>query len=167
MTQKKVCVLCGVVAALAIAFLRLSATKAEGNSAEVNSPSSNVVQQEIASEPKSMIGLRSVMAVVIKEVLPGSPAEQAGLRPGDLVTVLDEQIESMQDFQGRIGNSEPGTSFRITYQRFNRSTGEWIEHKGTIQTRAFRPAVLTQNLYMKVAGTRLDCPYGVVSFAHT
>ncbi|PWT92856.1 MAG: hypothetical protein C5B55_05490, partial [Blastocatellia bacterium] len=67
MTIKRVYVFCGVVlSALAITFLRVSANKAEVNS---NSLSPTVFQQEIASEPKSTIGVRSVMAVVIKEVL--------------------------------------------------------------------------------------------------
>ena len=41
MTKKKMYVFCAVVAALAIAFLRLSATKAEVNSTEVNSTEVN------------------------------------------------------------------------------------------------------------------------------
>jgi membrane-associated protease RseP (regulator of RpoE activity) len=166
MTVRKVYLFSALaLAALAIlTFLRLSTTKAEGNRL-----SADVLQQETVPTPKSTIGARGLMAFVIKEILPGSAAEQAGLRPGDLVTVLEQQIESIQDFQGRIGNSEPGTSFKIVYQRFNRSTAEWEEHKGTIQSRAFRASVSLQTPYFKVAGTRrLDCPYGCCEFCtHT
>jgi S1-C subfamily serine protease len=135
-----------VLAALAIViFLRLSTSMAQVNSVHIGAS-----QQEITPTPKSIVGAVGVMAFVIKEVLPGSAAEQAGLLPNDLVTVLDEQIESMQDFQGRIGKSEPGTSFKIVFRRFNRSTGEWEEHKGTLQTRAFRASASSH------AGARLD-----------
>lgn len=57
-------------------------------------------------------------------ILPGSAAEEAGLQPGDLVITVDGQINLLEDFQGKIVISEPGTSFRMTYLRFNRSTGE-------------------------------------------
>jgi hypothetical protein len=149
-----------VLAALAIlTLLRLSTSKAQVNSVHIGAS-----QQETTPLPKSIIGAVGVMAFVIKDVLPGSAAEQAGLLPGDLVVVLDKQIESLQDFQGRILNSEPGTTFKIVFRRFNRSTGEWEEHKGTVQTRPFRASVSSQTSYVNVAGTRLDCPYGCCEF---
>jgi C-terminal processing protease CtpA/Prc len=148
MKWKRVWMFCIVVAAIAIPFLRFSAAETSVSS------SSNAFQQDITSEPKSMIGVRSVMAVLIKEVLPGSPAEQAGLRSGDLVTIFEGQIESMQDFQGRVGNSEPGASFRMRYQRFNQSTGQWEEHNGTIQTRAFRAAMPARKLLFESASAK-------------
>ena len=133
-----------VFAALAmLAFDRLSATKAE-----VNSLSAQPLQeQEAVPKPKSIIGASGVMAFVIMDIRPGSAAEQAGLRPGDLVTALDGQIDSIQDFQGKIVNSEPGTSFSITYRRFNRSTGQMEERKGVVQTRAFQTPVPQQSSF--------------------
>jgi S1-C subfamily serine protease len=133
-----------VFAALAmLAFDRLSATKAE-----VNSLSAQPLQeQEAVPKPKSIIGASGVMAFVIMDIRPGSAAEQAGLRPGDLVTALDGEINSIQDFQGKIVNSEPGTSFSITYRRFNRSTGQMEERKGVVQTRAFRTTGATASSF--------------------
>ncbi|MEM6749098.1 MAG: PDZ domain-containing protein, partial [Planctomycetota bacterium] len=45
----------------------------------------------------------------ITEVLPGQPAERAGLRAGDIVTsVAGEAVGSADDFRYRIGRLEPG-----------------------------------------------------------
>jgi membrane-associated protease RseP (regulator of RpoE activity) len=142
-----------------LAFLRLSETNAE-----VNSPSTETLQEGAVSRPKSIIGASGVMAFVIMEIRPGCAAEQSGLRPGDLVTGLDGQINSIQDFQGKIVNSEPGTTFNITYRRFNRTTGEMEERKATVQTRAFGASVSPQSAFLKVASARPDCPQRCCEF---
>lgn len=151
MTLRRICLFSAVVfAALVIAAIIRSST-AKADSAEVlKDPHS----QETVSLPKSFIGAFGVMAYVVMEVRPGSAAEQAGLQPGDIVTHLEEQITSIQDFQGKIANSDPGTSFKIKYRRFNRSTGALEEHTGTIKTKAFQASVPPQNTYLKVASTR-------------
>lgn len=145
-----------VFAALVItAIIRLSTAKAEVNAASAEVLKGSQSQQQVPL-PKSFIGALGVMAYVITEVRPGSAAEQAGLQSGDIVTHLEEQIASIQDFQGKIANSEPGTFFRIKYRRFNRSTGALEEHTGTIQTRPFQASVPPPNGYLKIASTPPD-----------
>lgn len=102
--------------------------------------------QETDSKPRSIIGAKGVMAFVVKTVEPGSAAEEAGLKAGDLVTGLDEQINSIEEFQKRIWQSEPGTQFRVSYLRFNSATGELQEHGTTIRTRAFGTSAKTSGL---------------------
>ena len=102
--------------------------------------------QETDAKPRSIIGAKGVMAFVVKTVEPGSAAEEAGLKAGDLVTGMDEQINSIEEFQRRIWQSEPGTSFRVTYLRFNSATGELQEHGTTIRTRAFGTSAKTSGL---------------------
>ncbi len=100
MTLRRICLFSAVVfAALVIAaIIRSSTAKAEvsGISAEV---SKDPHSQETVPLPKSFIGAFGVMAYVVMEVRPGSAAEQAGLQPGDIVTHLEEQITSIQDFR--------------------------------------------------------------------
>ena len=102
--------------------------------------------QGVDAKPKSIIGAKGVMAFVVKTVEPGSAAEEAGLKAGDLVTGLDEQVNSIEEFQKRIWQSEPGTSFRVTYLRFNSATGALQEHATTIRTRAFGTSAKTSSL---------------------
>ena len=145
------------------AIIRLSTAKAEVNAASADVLKDSQSPQRVPL-PKSVIGALGVMAYVITEVRTGSAAEQAGLQSGDIVTHLDEQIASIQDFQGKIANSEPGTFFTIKYRRFNRSTGSLEEHTGTIQTRPFQASVPPQNGYLKIASTAQSCPYGCCYF---
>lgn len=102
--------------------------------------------QETDPKPRSIIGAKGVMAFVVKSVEPGSAAEEAGLKAGDLVTGLDEQINSIEEFQKRIWQSEPGTQFRVSYLRFSSATGELKEHGTTIRTRAFGISAKTSGL---------------------
>src|SRR2546423_8276475 len=77
---------------------------------------------------KSHIGTSGSMAFVIQEVQPGTPAEQSGLKIGDLITqVNDEQVSSLEDVHSKISVSEPGTSVKITYLRYDPTTKQLRE----------------------------------------
>jgi len=116
---------------------------AAGTVVFVLTPTMAMQQSQGTIYPKSIIGAIGVMAFVVKTVEPGSAAEQAGLKAGDLVTDLDEQVNSIEEFQKRIWQSKPGTAFRITYLRFNSATGQLEEHHTTIRTKAFGPPAKT------------------------
>jgi serine protease DegS len=56
--------------------------------------------------------------VVIVQLYQGSPAQQAGLQPGDLVTRIGGRAPaSAQEVQVRIAASQPGTALLIGVQR--------------------------------------------------
>lgn len=55
----------------------------------------------------------------IVEVMPGSPAQQAELRPGDWVySVGDEFVEDAAHLRELLGHVEPGATVRITVLRW-------------------------------------------------
>jgi putative serine protease PepD len=54
----------------------------------------------------------------INEVVPGAPADRAGLRPGDEVTAVDgDPIESGDELRERIDAKRPGDTLRLTITR--------------------------------------------------
>jgi serine protease Do len=56
--------------------------------------------------------------VVLREVVRGSPAEQAGLRAGDrVVAVNGHPVEAYQQLHRRVAILAPGTEVRVTVQR--------------------------------------------------
>jgi len=54
----------------------------------------------------------------IREVIPNSPADRAGLQEGDLIIAVDgQQVDEDHPLQELIGQHEPGDRVRITYLR--------------------------------------------------
>ncbi|QBI18905.1 PDZ domain-containing protein [Egibacter rhizosphaerae] len=66
---------------------------------------------------------------VVVAVVPDSPADEAGLAEGDIITGIDgDGVESMFDVQGRIRITEPGTTITLTVVR----DGEELELETTL-----------------------------------
>ncbi|MDZ7720460.1 MAG: Do family serine endopeptidase [Balneolaceae bacterium] len=60
------------------------------------------------------LGLNRARGVIIGEVLPDTPAAEAGLQDGDVIVSLDgEEIEAYRDFQVAIGSKKPGDEISL------------------------------------------------------
>jgi S1-C subfamily serine protease len=56
--------------------------------------------------------------VLIAEVVPGGPADEAGLRQGDVVTgVAGSEIDSADELQQAVAERKPGDSLELTVER--------------------------------------------------
>jgi uncharacterized protein len=56
--------------------------------------------------------------VVVRDVFPGTPAEKAGLKAGDVVLALDDTpVATTIEFTSRIGRKLAGETARVQYQR--------------------------------------------------
>ena len=63
-------------------------------------------------------GLATDEGAVIAAVTPDSPADEAGLRQGDIVIAVDgEEVASMADLAGRIGTRQPGDRVELEVVR--------------------------------------------------
>ena len=59
-----------------------------------------------------------VLSVIVAAVSPGSPAERAGLRRGDIITrVDDEPIAGGGDLRRALRDRSPGTEVTLSVQR--------------------------------------------------
>ena len=66
-------------------------------------------------------GLNHTLGIVVTRVLPGSPAEKAGIRPGDiLIRIGDEDIVNAEQFMSMLAAIKPGTRIRIEGRRGQR-----------------------------------------------
>ncbi len=67
-------------------------------------PSIGIKISELNPELRSQLNIdEDVDGIVVVEVLPGSPAEMAGLRPGDIIHSLDRQsVSSVNQFLGNF-----------------------------------------------------------------
>ncbi len=63
-------------------------------------------------------GTDTAPGVPINGVLPGSPAEKAGLQKGDRITAIDgEKISDIEDFTAVLKSHAPGDKVRVTFVR--------------------------------------------------
>ena len=79
-----------------------------------------IVPQDLSQEQAQQWGLAEA-AVLIDNLYVGSPAQQAGLQPGDLLLAIDGVApSSAQDALGRIAGHKPGSSVALRGQRGRR-----------------------------------------------
>jgi len=72
------------------------------------------VPQDLSDE----LAQRAGAAVVVANVLVGSPAEAAGIQPNDLVTVLNgDMVHSAQELVSRLAAIKPGTEVELEGRR--------------------------------------------------
>lgn len=89
-----------------------------------------VTAQLITSELAQSLGLQNVQGVLISQVEPGSAADKAGLKPGDVITELNGQkLADPNSFRNAIASSTPGTSVTLNYIR----DGKEQQTKATLQ----------------------------------
>ncbi len=56
--------------------------------------------------------------ILLTGTIPGSPAETAGLRKGDLVVAIDdESIDTLQDYSAVLKSHEPGDEITVVFER--------------------------------------------------
>lgn len=80
-----------------------------------------VQSEELTPEVRHREGISAQQGVVVMEVLPNSPAEQAGLREGDVITkVDDESITNPQDLREAIQKAGPGHDVKLDVMRGRR-----------------------------------------------
>jgi len=86
------------------------------------------LRQEYGFTPKS--------GAVVLSVLPGSPADSAGLAEGDVIVAVDStQIATAESLQTAIGKHKAGTKVQITYYlgALKRTTSATLESAGDEQ----------------------------------
>ncbi|MDQ3972831.1 MAG: trypsin-like peptidase domain-containing protein, partial [Actinomycetota bacterium] len=74
--------------------------------------------QDIDPQVAELYDLGAAEGAVVVEVVPGSAADEAGLRRGDIITAVDgDPITSMGDLVGRIRARSPGDRIALTVMR--------------------------------------------------
>jgi len=74
--------------------------------------------QDLTPELAQAFGIDATRGAVIAQVVPDSPAEQAGLREGDVVTAIDgEPVDGASALRNEVGLLRPGRTIRLTVLR--------------------------------------------------
>lgn len=73
---------------------------------------------DITADMAAALKLPETRGAIVSSVLPGSPAEKAGIRVGDVVTALNgERVEDGNSLRNRIAATQPGTEITVSVLR--------------------------------------------------
>jgi S1-C subfamily serine protease len=85
---------------------------------EVHRSQIGVTIQPVTSDIANSLGLAQVRGALINSVQPGSPADKAGLRRGDVITgVNGETIKNGNELRNEVSQLQPGTSAKLSLVR--------------------------------------------------
>ena len=99
--------------------------------------------EPVNKELAESLGLGKAIGAMVRGVEPGSPADKAGLEPGDIITRFEgKAIEKSSDLPRVVGGTKPGTKSTITVFRrgatkdLNITIAEIEADKPTVKTSA-------------------------------
>jgi serine protease Do len=74
--------------------------------------------QELTKELAESFGLDQAKGILIAQVIEDSPAAEAGLKRGDIITRIDgDKVGTLAEFRNRIAMTEPGRVIRLRILR--------------------------------------------------
>jgi serine protease Do/serine protease DegQ len=89
---------------------------------KVERGSLGVDAQDLTPRVAAALGIKATQGALITDVLPGSPAAAAGLKPGDLVTSVNGQpVTDAQDLRNAQGLAPVGSTLVLGVDRNGRS----------------------------------------------
>ena len=77
-----------------------------------------IYMQPVTPDLAGPFGLDTPQGILVAEVIDGSPAEEAGLKPGDIILELDgTDVSSTSAFRNTIASKKPGAKLALTVHR--------------------------------------------------
>ncbi len=78
---------------------------------------------EVSEDDLSKLGLKEARGVMIRRVIPGEPADKAGMKTNDVILAVDgTRVEAPQDLQRMVATTLPGTIVKLTILREGQET---------------------------------------------
>jgi len=107
----------GIGFAIPANMVRSVITAALGDG-EIVRPWLGVAGQVVSSDMADALGLDRPGGVILRELFPGGPAEEAGLEPGDVILEVDGQdVIDDRGLRFRIATKTPGSEVTLTVLR--------------------------------------------------
>jgi Do/DeqQ family serine protease len=80
-----------------------------------------ITVQKMTSDIAASLGMKEAKGVLVAQVQPGSPAELAGLKKGDIITAFNgTEVNDPNVFRNQVASRSPGTEVTLTIQRDGR-----------------------------------------------
>jgi Do/DeqQ family serine protease len=82
-----------------------------------------VYPQELDADMRKSLGLKEKYGILIADVIPGTPAEKAGLRSGDVMLAFDgHKVGDVEEFRERVAATPPGKTIEMNVWRDGKET---------------------------------------------
>lgn len=95
--------------------------------------------QPVTSDLAASLGIQDVHGAIISAVSPGSAADRAGLKRGDIITAFDGQpVLDVNGLRNRVANTDPSTSATVKITRDGASRDVTVKLDETAATVARR-----------------------------
>ena len=77
-----------------------------------------LVIAELTPNERAQLGASVDFGVVVRRVMPGSPAARAGIEKGDVIFIVNgRKIHTVKDFEDAVAQTEPGGVLRVLLDR--------------------------------------------------
>ncbi len=122
---------------------------------EVKRGQIGVALGSLTAERARELGLNIVRGAVVYDAAPGSSAEQAGLRPGDVITRLQNRpVANAGSVQATVGIARPGAALPVVYLRDGRevSASLTVQPADLPAVRLGRSAAMARGLTFRNSG---------------
>ena len=74
--------------------------------------------QPVTSELAASLGLKDPHGILVNSVVPGGPADKAGVKPGDVITAVNGQaVNDTNVLRNQVAGTPPGTEVTLTVLR--------------------------------------------------
>ena len=74
--------------------------------------------QPVTPEMAESMGMKTDKGAIVAEAMPGTPAAEAGIKAGDVITKLNGQVvDDASDLTRRVGSFKPSDKVELTYMR--------------------------------------------------
>jgi serine protease Do/serine protease DegQ len=122
---------------------------------EVKRGQIGVALGSLTAERAREMGLNIVRGAVVYDAAPGSAAEQAGLRPGDVITRLQNRpVANAGSVQATVGIARPGATLPVVYLRDGReaTASLMVQSADLPAVRLGRSAAMARGLTFRNSG---------------
>ena len=122
---------------------------------EVKRGQIGVALGSLTAERAREMGLNLVRGAVVYDAAPGSSAEQAGLRPGDVITrIQNRPVANAGSVQATVGIARPGATLPVVYLRDGReaTASLTVQSADLAAVRVGRSAAMARGLTFRNSG---------------
>ena len=117
--------------------------------------------ENVTPELASALGLEQPDGALVKEVTDGSPAQAAGIMPGDVIVSVDgEPIRKAADLRLKMALTRVGTDVRLTYVRNGETREATAKLAGTQAVQASGQSSAQPSASTLLAGVSLEQAQG-------